>query len=796
MGDFIGATVRVSLKASPGTFIHGRVVSIVPGQLLSLTDVVVPATGERWGNWSVPVAGVGDVDVIGPAAASQVVETQQDVQQSVPTPPIARAVDRKQVAVEQTPVPEIPAQFVDPAIMSYGRSPCPRIGRPETASTLPASPAPRQAVQGVKATESPLPVTPVKSMMERAANALPARNSSPYIGEPMKLAQRSAVKKETPPQPARRALPAAPPVPVTRPIAVTLDGTAAADEDEVADVSGKKTKKRPKRTPKPSNGVHDHPPVMNAEVSRNGNDMDADIKRGKGWRQTPLLQPSPQPSGSAAKSNTRKNRQAQHEAKESQNGWATEEATDIQDMGEFDFEANHKLFDKRQVFDELRQGDTTADEERLVGHNKVARPGTYGGKNLHPTENVLSPKVTAEDVSSDADTEMNFQTGRSSSRHSVTKRKPSRQNTATLTNPMSTSMTSDRGLSRSVTSLSRSAKLPPSAAGAMPVLDRVHSPLSIGSGPTKANGKKSKPPATQAPPTQGPYFSLASSRKPCPVLHPNALATLEDATVARFGLTHDAITETAARCTAELAYDMMNGSSPSRRNSSHAAPRGSVSKLTPLTSTVPSHPVIVILAGDHPTGARAVAAARHLSSRDCKIILAEAPPEVSGTQNEQLAKQLAMLRKLARSGAAIKRGPWRNVSKSIKSLPGPPSLIIDALLAGATYAPTPSPEDTDDIRLMIDWANRSRASVLSVGCPSGISGLDGTATVVEGEPLAVRADQVLALGAPMKGLLEAKGLGERWDVSVADVGINIALMREDAVGFRGKWVVDVGFQEG
>ncbi|KAK6430415.1 enhancer of mRNA decapping, partial [Oleoguttula sp. CCFEE 5521] len=483
------------------------------------------------------------------------------------------------------------------------------------------------------------------------------------------------------------------------------------------------------------------------------------------------------------------------DAKESQNGWATEEATDIQDMGEFDFEANHKLFDKRQVFDELRQGDTTAGEERLVGHNKITRPGTYGGKNLHPTENVLSPKVTAEDVSSDADTEMNFQTGRSSSRHSVTKRKPSRQNTAILTNPLSASMTSDRGLSRSVTSLSRSGKLPPSAAGAMPVLDRVHSPLSIGSGPTKANGKKSKPPATQAPPAQGPLFSLTSSQKPCPVLHPNALATLEDATVARFGLTHDAITETAARCIAELAYDMITGSSPSRRNSSHAAPRGSVSKLTPLTSSTPSHPVIVILAGDHPTSARAVAAARQLASRGCKIILAEAPPEVTGTQDEQLAKQLAMLKKLARSGATIKRGPWRNVSKSIKSLPGPPSLIIDALLAGATYLPSNTDED-DPIRLMIDWATRSRASVLSIGCPSGISGIDGTATVVEGEPLAVRADQVLALGAPMKGLLDAKGLGERWDVSVADVGINIALMREDAVGFGGEWVVGVGFEEG
>ena len=68
------------------------------------------------------------------------------------------------------------------------------------------------------------------------------------------------------------------------------------------------------------------------------------------------------------------------------------DTTGIEDMGDFDFEQELKKFDKKQVFDEIRQGDTTADEDRLVSHNR-ARPGTYGGKNLHPTEPVLSPTV-------------------------------------------------------------------------------------------------------------------------------------------------------------------------------------------------------------------------------------------------------------------------------------------------------------------------------------------------------------------------------------------------------------------
>ena len=94
---------------------------------------------------------------------------------------------------------------------------------------------------------------------------------------------------------------------------------------------------------------------------------------------------------------------------------------------------------------------------------------------------------------------------------------------------------------------------------------------------------------------------------------------------------------------------------------------------------------------------------------------------------------------------------------------------------------------------MIEWANRSRAPVLSIACPSGVSGLDGVATTLEGEPLAVRPDKVLCLAAPMQGVLEAMKGGERWDVSLADIGINITLRSDEAVAFDGSWVVDLRY---
>jgi enhancer of mRNA-decapping protein 3 len=108
-------------------------------------------------------------------------------------------------------------------------------------------------------------------------------------------------------------------------------------------------------------------------------------KRAKGWRQTPLLTESFQPFSTLTRKNGRRNRKME------ENGWGTEDATDVQDMGDFDFERSLAKFDKHTVFNQIQAEDSVADEDRLVYHNRLpkAKPGTAGGKNLHYTENVL-----------------------------------------------------------------------------------------------------------------------------------------------------------------------------------------------------------------------------------------------------------------------------------------------------------------------------------------------------------------------------------------------------------------------
>jgi enhancer of mRNA-decapping protein 3 len=107
----------------------------------------------------------------------------------------------------------------------------------------------------------------------------------------------------------------------------------------------------------------------------------------KGWRQTPLLEPNP----SFQPFSTLKRQKQRGRGVGDENGWATEDATDVQDMGDFDFANNLAKFDKHTVFNQIQAEDSVADEDRLVSHNRLpkAKPGTAGGKNLHYTENVL-----------------------------------------------------------------------------------------------------------------------------------------------------------------------------------------------------------------------------------------------------------------------------------------------------------------------------------------------------------------------------------------------------------------------
>ncbi|KAM3422813.1 hypothetical protein BST61_g295 [Cercospora zeina] len=816
MDSVVGLTVCLQLKQPHDNVLYGLVKDLVPNSHLTLTNVLFPASNTRLEYFNVNSDAIADLQVVDPSAI-QPQHAHAHARQ--PPPPFAypqpqpnghaaapsmhqqlpaasshanriaelparhASSPAQQMPAAASPQRHAPA-FVDPAILSYDTS---------------------SPVQKRRASRPAEMETPIKAMLSKAAANLPSPNS-PFIGDVGKsnVVQKLAAAKQAGPVQTQ------PPVPVaTKPtIAQALDHST---QDQALDNNAKRKSKKgqkPKKQAPEAPQFVDHPPVMNAEVSRNGNDMDGQVKRGKGWRNTPLLQPSSSSLVPPDQANTKKSRRKQK--LEQQEEFAQGDTTDIQEMGDFDFESELKKFDKKHVFDQIRHVDTTREGDRLVSHNK-ARPGTHGGKNLHPTENVLPTKPEAKynsaelDSSSDADTELGsgLANGRSSSKHSVSRtglpmNRPSRQNSSHIDpqaraspHPLAASVSSDRIRDRSAASFVHKGKQAASLATSSPRPDRANSPLSSIS-MTKLS--------LQEPPKPiEPHFAIPP-HSVCPTLLPVALDNLELATVSTYRLSHEVVSENAARSIAESALSLSEHHSGPRRPSRTNTLRGSMTASIASNSSTES--TVVILAGNHGIGARALAAARHLLGRNLKVIAVEAAFESAATEHPPVRTQRDVLRKLTLAGAKLKRGAWHKCQRAIKNLTGPPVVIIDALLAGATYESLEDPNAEFSARIqqetreMVEWANRSRAPVLSVGCPSGTSGVDGVSTIVEGEPLAVRPDRVLALGLPMSGLLKAMENGEQWNVHLADIGINIGLKRDDQVVFGEAWTVDLKYVDG
>lgn len=537
--------------------------------------------------------------------------------------------------------------------------------------------------------------------------------------------------------------------------------------------------------------------ALSPNVSRSGKDMNATSNTNKkGWRSTPLLKEAATPEPASAKGKKKSKRVPRvAELQTTQNGWATEDATDIQDMGDFDFEANHAKFDKRSVFDQIRTEDTTADEDRLVNHNRLARPGTNGGKNLHPTENVLSPTIKPQYESpelgseSDADTELNFGSGQNS-RHTMSrtsnKRPPRRSNSNVpedgQQHPLTASFT-QTAFNRSMSSLRNGTVQQASSA--------------ISTSPSHANRTRS-PASTHSAlqsfeqlnmtQRQAPHFRVRSTNQLCPVLRLDRLHQAEADAVANIHLSADALTENAARGIAESVLASALKAIPSRRNSK---PNTAVA-----SNAGGAKPVVAILAGNHLPGARAIASARHIYGRGFKVLISVLDFSNSSIWHPAVARQIQSLQALGRKAARIEG--WLSTSGHIKRLDGPPAVIVDALLDGQKYTEIQASEQQLEMREMIDWANRSRAGVVSVNVPSGFSAIDGTTSLVEGEPLAVRPEMVLALAAPVTGLLEAvkEGEGAHWAISIVDIGVNIALRDKEKMNFGSNWTAALDFSRG
>ncbi|KAF8465263.1 YjeF N-terminal domain-containing protein [Kalaharituber pfeilii] len=443
-------------------------------------------------------------------------------------------------------------------------------------------------------------------------------------------------------------------------------------------------------------------------------------------------------------------------------GWATEDINDIRDT-EFDFQGNLERFDKKTVFSQIRAEDTTLDEARLVSFNRLpqrvgAKDKAPARKNYRNTENVLgtytngqpledrdswNSPTAAQDDSTESDgfgrgREDGINSGRSS-RRGVSRSVPRRPGTKQSTN---------QGASSS------------GGVGPNPNTQetKARGTIRIAFGHRSGHG----------------ISPLDVERnKICPIVSPLQMLDVERIAETEMGLEEILMTENAARGIASVAIQAFG----TRLTSSNHNPL----------------PVVLVFAGNNKSGARAIAAGRHLKNHHVRVMVCVVGLDREDELLENVRRQLNMFRN---AGGRVAR--LEELANSLKAIDAPPELIIDGILGIHISFEELRTDDQATAFELVNFANKSSASVLAIDVPSGIDGHTGEIAQIEDTgKFHMRAKWVVALGAPKTGLLQAldSGVGAGWKLFVADIGIPSAAWRKygsrrrHGVEFGADWVV-------
>ncbi|KAF4994018.1 hypothetical protein FGRMN_6052 [Fusarium graminum] len=716
--------MRVVLRDPPGSEFTGTVVDVQAGSGLTLTNVFLTSTKQWLPHLQVHAANIADL--------AEVKDDTPAAFAPAPVEPVAAPIVPK---LQSQPQPA----FVDPAILSLGRPPAPAT----PSSSVARDPALEDASFELQAASI------------SAAASTPGRPTPDHdlTGSVSNLAISELVPES---------------------------GNGQSVENQATRSAKKKNNNRRSRQSKQGKGQR----VEEDGLTGEGSPVSG---RGKGWRQTPILQSTSsfQPFNSLKKS--AKGRKGMLD-----NGWASEEVTE--EMGDFDFENNLAKFDKRTIFDQMRKEDQVDDASRLVSHNLKPKPGTAGGKNLHYTENVLDlPSVTKKDAdfwNSEADDGLNEAerlSGRDvrsgqSNRRADSKSGPSR-----------------RSQSRKASAVAVSGGLPLSRVNSGVRASHL-SRLSISRPESRSTNSRQQ--------GHPPGLYLVPSHKRLETVSALQMLNLENIAANEIGLTEQLMSENGGRGIAEVALSAL--SDPAIKV------RFGLARANPSSSTTLSSPAVVILAGNNKSGIRAIAAARHLRNKSVNILVCLVGIEREKDLLEDLRQQIQLYR--AFGGKILsKTDLFEHLRKTSSSgSPVSVSLIIDALLGLTISFEELRTGDQATVYELMEWANRNEAFVLSVDVPTGIDPTSGKVAVIDGGRLFVKPRYVIAMGAPKRGLLEAvtppheddpqnmnnAGHEDEWRLFIADIGLGSAVWRKAGtkirrgIDFDEKWVLEMKYRDG
>lgn len=178
---------------------------------------------------------------------------------------------------------------------------------------------------------------------------------------------------------------------------------------------------------------------------------------------------------------------------------------------------------------------------------------------------------------------------------------------------------------------------------------------------------------------------------------------IEEIAISKLGMTEDILTENAARGIAEVALSAVAPGGRRLQKASHN-PR----------------PVVVILAGNHKSGARAIAGGRQLSNHGARVVVCMVGYEHDDELLESVRRQLDIFQKS--SGRLVR---YSELSSTLRTMDSPAELVVDALLGMHGTFDDLRPDDQEVAYKLIGWVNKLKCIVLAVDVPTGLDASTG-----------------------------------------------------------------------